>query len=179
MRADQPAARRKAAGAGKAAPAKNGAALKVGSAAPGFALAADDGSELSLSALKGKNVVLYFYPRDATPGCTVEACGFRDAHRAFEKKNAVVIGVSTDSVASHAKFRAKEKLPFRLLSDPEAEVISAYGSYGEKVFMGRKSIGTLRTTVLIDRKGKVRKVYPKVSPKEHAAQVLADLDALA
>jgi thioredoxin-dependent peroxiredoxin len=113
-----------------------------------------------------------------TPGCTVEACAFRDAHAEIEKMDAVVLGVSRDSVKTHARFRDKERLPFRLLSDPEGKVISAYGSFGEKSFMGRKFMGILRTTVLIDRSGKVRKVYPKVSPKQHASEVIADLASL-
>jgi peroxiredoxin Q/BCP len=164
----------KAKAAAKKTPAPR-PAPKIGSSAPTFALSADDGSEVSLASLKGRNVVLYFYPRDMTPGCTVEACAFRDAHAAIEKKGAVVLGVSRDSVATHAKFRDKEKLPFRLLSDPAGEVIASYGSFGEKSFMGRRFMGILRTTVLIDGKGKVRKVYPKVSPKTHVAEVLEDL----
>ncbi|MCK6547272.1 thioredoxin-dependent thiol peroxidase [Myxococcota bacterium] len=153
-------------------------APEVGSRAPEFTLQADDGSEVSLASLEGKNVVLYFYPKDSTPGCTIEACGFRDAYAEIEAKGAVVLGVSRDSLGSHAKFKAAQKLPFPLLSDPSGEMIASYGSYGEKTFMGRKSMGILRTTVLIDRTGKIAKIYPKVSVKEHAAQVLADLATL-
>ena len=108
----------------------------------------------------------------------IEACGFRDAYADLKKQGAVVLGVSRDSTKSHAKFRAAQKLPFNLLSDPNGDAISAYGSWGEKSFMGRKSMGILRTTVLIDRTGTIRKVYPKVSPKTHAAEVLKDLEAL-
>jgi peroxiredoxin Q/BCP len=153
-------------------------APEVGSRAPEFTLQADDGSEVSLKSLEGKNVVLYFYPKDSTPGCTIEACGFRDVYAEIEAKGAIVLGVSRDSLGSHAKFKAAQKLPFPLLSDPSGEMIASFGSYGEKTFMGRKSLGILRTTVLIDRTGKVAKIYPKVSVKEHANQILADLAAL-
>jgi peroxiredoxin Q/BCP len=160
----------------KSAPAAQ-AAPEVGSAAPAFSLPADDGRTVTLSDLRGKNVVVYFYPRDDTPGCTKEACGFRDASAALLAKNAVVLGISKDSVASHAKFKAKYELDFTLLSDPAAETIAAYGSWGQKKFMGRTFDGILRTTVLIDPQGKVKKVYPKVSPETHAAQILEDLSA--
>ena len=139
---------------------------------------ADDGSEVSLSGLKGQNVVLYFYPKDNTPGCTTEAQNFRDANEALAAAGAVVLGVSRDSVKSHANFVAKQALNFRLLSDPEGDVISKYGSWGPKKFMGREFDGILRTTVLIDRDGKIAKVYPKVSVKTHAEEVLADLEGL-
>jgi peroxiredoxin Q/BCP len=151
---------------------------KVGTKAPDFKLTADDGRELSLKDLRGKNVVLYFYPRDLTPGCTIQACGFRDAGKALAKRNAVVIGVSRDTPGTHTKFKAKERLPFTLLSDPTAEMIASYGSWGEKTFMGRKNMGILRTTLIIDGEGKVRKVFPKVSPKVHADEVLAALDEI-
>jgi peroxiredoxin Q/BCP len=153
-------------------------APKEGTKAPKFALEADDGTTVKLSDFKGKNVVLYFYPKDDTPGCTVEACSFRDAYREIQKQGAVVLGVSRDTVAKHQKFKAKYDLTFPLLSDPDAEVISAYGSWGPKKFMGRSFDGILRTTFLIDGKGVIRKVYPKVSPKTHVEQVLADLKAL-
>lgn len=151
-------------------------APKVGAKAPDFALAADDGSTVRLKDLRGKHVVLYFYPKDDTPGCTVEACGFRDANKALQKKGAVVLGVSRDTVEKHQKFKAKYSLSFPLLSDPEGDVISAYGSFGPKQFMGRKFNGILRTTVIIGPDGVITKVYPKVATKTHAAEVLADLE---
>lgn len=173
--AEKAAAPKKAAAKKSAAPAP-GPAPKVGSKAPDFTLVDQDGKEVRLKDFRGKNVVLYFYPRDMTPGCTVQACGFRDAQSELAEANAVVLGVSRDTPATHTKFRAKEKLNFPLLSDPNAETIAGYGSWGEKSFMGRKSIGILRTTVLIDGEGKVRKVFPKVATKTHAKDVL---DALA
>ena len=152
-------------------------APEVGELAPDFTLPADDGTSVTLSELRGQKVVLYFYPKDNTPGCTVEACGFRDLFPDFEGLNAVVLGVSRDSVKTHANFKAKQELPFQLLSDPSAETIAAYGSWGEKKFMGKTSVGILRTTVLIDEEGKVLKVYPKVATKTHAQEVKADLEA--
>jgi thioredoxin-dependent peroxiredoxin len=130
-----------------------------------------------LAELKGKNVVLYFYPKDDTPGCTKEACGFRDAFAEFEKAGAIVLGVSPDSVASHEKFTTKFKLPFPLLADPDKEIVQAYGVWGEKSFMGRKYLGTLRMTFLIGPDGRIRKIWPKVKPEEHAPEVLAALQA--
>jgi peroxiredoxin Q/BCP len=147
----------------------------VGAPAPEFSLPADDGSTVTLSALRGKTVVLYFYPKDDTPGCTREACGFRDRSAEFASKNAVVFGVSRDSVASHQKFKAKYGLSFGLLSDPDAATIAAFGSWGNKTFMGRQMVGILRTTVVIGPDGLVRAVYPKVSVDTHADQILADL----
>ncbi len=154
------------------------ASPKPGTRAPNFVLPADDGSEVSLSSLQGKKVVLYFYPKDDTPGCTTEACGFRDLHQEFEKRGAVVLGVSKDSVKKHDSFKKKYDLPFKLLSDESAEVISAYGSWGQKKFMGRTFDGILRTTVLIDPEGKIAKVYPKVAVAEHPDEVLKDLEAM-
>ena len=151
---------------------------EVGSKAPDFKLMADDGSEVSLSELRGKRIVLYFYPKDNTPGCTVEAGGFRDLYPDFQAMGVEILGVSRDSVKVHAGFKAKQNLPFRLLSDPSAEMIAAYGSWGEKKFMGKTSIGILRTTVLIDEEGYVLKVYPKVRTKTHAEEVRADLENL-
>ena len=167
----------KAAAPGPAAPEVR-PAPQVGSLAPTFTLPASDGTQVSLADLRGKRVVLYFYPKDNTPGCTVEACGFRDARAEFEAENAVVLGVSRDSVRSHQGFVTKKELNFLLLSDPTGEVISAYGSWGPKKFMGRAFDGILRTTILIDEAGRIAKVYPKVSPKTHAAEILADLAAL-
>jgi peroxiredoxin Q/BCP len=151
------------------------AAPAAGTAAPAFNLASSAGGTLALADLLGKHVVLYFYPKDDTPGCTIEACGFRDQLGELTKKGAVVLGVSRDSIAAHQKFKAKHQLPFELLSDPDGKVISAYGSWGPKSFMGRNFLGIKRTTVLIDPEGKIKKVYPKVSPKTHAAEILADL----
>ena len=169
---------KKAAAAKKPAVALKIGALSVGQAAPAFSLPADDGSTISLADLKGQNVVIYFYPRDMTPGCTVEACGFRDSQAALRKLGAVVLGVSKDSVKTHQKFKVKEKLNFPLLSDETGEMIAAYGSWGPKTFMGRKFDGILRTTVLIDKNGKIAKLWPKVDVKVHAAHVLDDLAAL-
>ncbi|MEQ9499028.1 MAG: thioredoxin-dependent thiol peroxidase [Deltaproteobacteria bacterium] len=168
----------------KAAPAADAAepaiqpAPEVGTKAPTFTLPSDGGGEVSLESLRGKNVVLYFYPRDDTPGCTVEACGFRDASSELAGANAVVLGVSRDTVKKHDKFKAKFNLDFPLLSDPAGEVISAYGSWGPKKFMGREFNGILRTTFIIDKDGNVAKAFPKVSPKTHAAEILAALSEL-
>ena len=150
----------------------------VGKPAPSFSLLSDDDSTVTLASLRGRPVVLYFYPKDDTPGCTIEACAFRDAYREIQKKGAVVLGVSRDTVAKHKKFKDKYQLPFLLLSDPTGEVISAYGSWGPKQFMGRKFNGILRTTFLIGADGVIKKVYPKVSPKTHADEILSDLGAL-
>lgn len=150
---------------------------EVGSEAPEFCLPADDGSTVCLKDLRGKTVVLYFYPKDSTPGCTAEACGFRDREAALAAQDAVVLGVSRDSVASHARFKKRKELNFPLLSDPAAEAISAYGAWGEKKFMGRTFNGIIRCTVIIDPEGRVAKVYGKVKAKAHPAEVLEDLEA--
>ena len=149
--------------------------LKEGDVAPEFAAATNDGNRISLSDFKGKHVVLYFYPRDDTPGCTKEACAFRDEFPAFKAKGAVVLGVSTDPVKAHAKFVEKYKLPFTLLADEEKKIVQAYGVWGEKSFLGRKYQGTYRVTFLIGPDGKIRKVWPTVKPAEHAKEVLAAL----
>jgi peroxiredoxin Q/BCP len=149
--------------------------LKTGDKAPAFSLPADSGETISLQDLKGKPVVLYFYPKDDTPGCTVEACEFRDSWRAVKKTGAVVLGVSPDSVASHRKFRAKFDLPFPLLADDGHAVAEAYGAWGEKSMYGRKYQGILRTTFLIGGDGKIVRVFEKVKPRGHAAEVLAAL----
>jgi peroxiredoxin Q/BCP len=131
--------------------------------------------KISLADFKGKNVILYFYPKDDTPGCTKEACAFRDHFADFRKKGAVVLGVSTDPVKSHDKFAEKFKLPFTLLADEDKKIVEAYGVWGEKSFMGRKYLGTHRVTFLIGRDGRIKKIWPQVKPEEHAAEVLAAL----
>ncbi len=148
-------------------------ALKEGEKAPDFSLPASDGKTVSLKSLAGKKVVLYFYPKDNTSGCTVEACSFRDNDAKLKKAGAVVLGVSADSIASHQKFAGKYSLPFLLLSDEGAKVASAYGAWGEKSLYGRKYMGMFRTTFLIDEKGKLAKVWPKVKAAGHAEEVLA------
>lgn len=147
--------------------------LKPGDKAPSFTAPNQDGARLSLSDYLGRPVVLYFYPRDDTPGCTKEACGFRDAFSDFKKKGAVVLGVSTDSAKKHAKFASKFKLPFTLLADEDKQIVQAYGVWGEKRFMGRKYQGTHRVTFLIGADGTIKHIWPEVKPTEHAAEVLA------
>ena len=149
--------------------------LKIGEKAPDFTAVTDTGAEISLSSLRGKKVVLYFYPRDNTPGCTTEACDFRDRAEALAAKDAVVLGVSTDTVASHEKFKAKHALPFTLLADPERELVSAYGVYQEKKQYGRSFMGTVRTTFVIDEGGTITSIFEKVKVKDHADAVLASL----
>lgn len=149
-----------------------------GTKAPAFELADQTGETVKLSQFKGKQVVLYFYPKDATPGCTTEACDFRDQHAKLVKAGAVVLGVSPDPVASHRKFASKFKLPFPLLADIDHAVAAAYGVWGEKSMYGRKYFGILRTTFVISGAGKVVHVFEKVKPKGHAAEVLAVLRAL-
>jgi len=146
--------------------------LKEGSAAPNFTTTNTDGDPVKLKELRGRKVVLYFYPKDDTPGCTKEACSFRDAFSEFKKRGIEVLGVSTDSEASHKKFTAKYKLPFTLLADTDHSVADAYGVYGEKKFMGRTYMGVKRVTFLIDDKGKIKKVFEKVKPEDHAQEVL-------
>ena len=147
--------------------------LKEGSIAPNFAAKDANGETVRLKDLRGEKIVLYFYPRDDTPGCTKEACSFRDTFADFKKSGIKVLGVSVDSEASHKKFIAKYKLPFTLLSDPEHSIADAYEVYGEKKFMGRTYMGVKRITYLIDEKGKIKKVFEKVKPEEHARDVLA------
>lgn len=151
--------------------------IAEGKKAPAFQLESPAG-KVSLADFSGKFVVLYFYPRDLTPGCTTEAMAFRDAGKELKKRNAVVLGVSRDSLASHEKFATKCELPFPLLSDPDAKVIKAYGAWGEKVLYGKRSEGILRTTVIIDPDGKVGKVFEKVKVAGHAEAVLAALDEM-
>ena len=149
--------------------------IREGEQAPDFTLQADDGNAVSLSDYRGKKVVLYFYPKDGTPGCTREAIEFRDIAHEFEKENVIILGVSKDSVKSHQKFKRKHDLPFTLLSDPEGKVLDLYGVWKKKSLYGRTFMGTERTTFLIDEKGHVNKVYPKVKVKGHAQVCLVDL----
>ena len=151
--------------------------LKEGDLAPVFTADTNGGGRLSLADFAGKNVILYFYPKDDTPGCTKEACAFRDGYTEFKKRGAVVLGVSPDPVKSHDKFVKKFQLPFNLLADNEKKIVEAYGVWGEKVFMGRKYMGTHRVTFLIGPDGKIKKIWPKVKPEEHAAEVLAELNS--
>ena len=152
--------------------------IEVGKKAPAFTLESSEGGKVKLSDLAGKLVVLYFYPRDNTPGCTVEAEGFRDAAAALKKLGAVVLGVSKDSIASHCKFRDKYKLSFPLLTDADGKVMEAYGAWGDKVLYGKKMKGVIRSTVLIDKNGKVAKHWPKVSVKGHVDEVVEAVKAL-
>ncbi|HJL20274.1 MAG TPA: thioredoxin-dependent thiol peroxidase [Sandaracinaceae bacterium LLY-WYZ-13_1] len=152
--------------------------IQEGKKAPPFTLESSEGGEAKLKDFAGKWVVLYFYPRDNTPGCTTEAQGFRDAADALAERDAVVLGVSKDSLASHEKFRDKHELNFPLLSDPEGEVIEKYGAWGEKNMYGKKRMGIIRSTVLIDPKGKIRKIWPKVRVKGHVEAVIEALDEL-
>ncbi|MEY4744724.1 MAG: hypothetical protein RL272_669 [Candidatus Parcubacteria bacterium] len=152
--------------------------LNVGDKAPDFTLPDQEGKEHALSEYKGDWVLLYFYPKDDTPGCTAEACGIRDRFEEYGDEEISVLGVSTDPVKSHAKFAAKYALPFTLLSDAEKKVVAAYGVWSGKKFMGREYMGTNRWSYLIDPKGKIAKVYDKVRPADHAAQVLADVREL-
>ncbi|HEX3627979.1 MAG TPA: thioredoxin-dependent thiol peroxidase [Verrucomicrobiae bacterium] len=149
--------------------------LKEGDKAPEFSAVATGGVEMSLSDFNGKNVVLYFYPRDDTPGCTKEACGFRDHFAEIRKRGALVLGVSKDSTKSHGKFAGKFDLPFPLLSDEDHKIAEAYGVWGEKKFMGRTYMGMNRVTFLIDGDGRIKKIWRTVKPDEHAAEVLAAL----
>lgn len=149
--------------------------LKVGDRAPDFAAATTGGGRVALGDFAGQPVVLYFYPRDDTPGCTKEACAFRDAHEQFRKKGVVVLGVSADSVAAHEKFTRKFQLPFPLLADDDKKITAAYGVWGEKSFMGRNYLGIHRVTFLIGRDGLIQKIWPTVKPAEHAVEVLAAL----
>jgi peroxiredoxin Q/BCP len=148
-----------------------------GQEAPDFTLMSDEGTNVSLSDFRGKKVVLYFYPKDGTLGCTTEAKAFRDAIQDFEEANAVILGVSKDSVESHRQFKRKHDLPFTLLSDPDGEVLNRYGVWKEKSLYGRTFMGIERTTVLLDENGVVQKIYRKVRVKGHAQVCLLDLRA--
>jgi Peroxiredoxin len=150
-------------------------AVEDGSPAPDFSLTSDTGETVTLSALRGKPVVLYFYPKDDTPGCTTQACGIRDAYGEFERRGAVVLGVSPDSEGSHVKFKQKYDLPFTLLADPDHAVAEAYGVWVEKSMYGKKYMGVERSTFVIDADGTVAKAMRKVKPETHADEVLAAL----
>ena len=150
----------------------------VGKIAPDFTLLTDDGSPLTLNALRGRPVVLYFYPKDDTSSCTVEACEFRDAFPDFDMANAVILGISPDSVKSHVKFRTKYDLPFTLLADTEQKVATRYDVWKEKSMYGRKYMGVMRTTFIIDARGTLRKIFTNVKSAGHAAEVMAAIAAL-
>jgi peroxiredoxin Q/BCP len=149
--------------------------LKIGKKAPDFSLPDQDGGARSLSEFKGKRVVLYFYPKDDTPGCTKEACAIADMYNDFKKHGVVVLGMSKDTPKSHKKFAEKYNLPFTLLSDKTGEVIEQYGAWNEKSMFGRTFLGIVRMTYLIDETGKIAKVYPDVDPATHALQLLEDI----
>ena len=146
--------------------------------APDFNLPASNGQTISLQGLKGKNVVIYFYPKDDTPGCTVESCGFRDTYKEIEKQNTVILGVSPDNLKSHDKFIQKFKLPFILLADEDKKMANDYGVWVEKSMYGKKYMGVARTTFIIDAGGKIAKVFEKVKPEGHDKEVLEVLKAL-
>jgi thioredoxin-dependent peroxiredoxin len=149
--------------------------LTIGDPAPDFTLPDGNGNLVSLSSFRGQRVVLYFYPRDNTPGCTTEACEFRDAYADYQDQNVVILGINNDDAKAHTKFTTKFNLPFPLLTDADGAVGAAYGSYGLKKFMGKEFMGTSRNTFVIGTDGTIEKIYQKVKPEGHAAQVLADL----
>lgn len=149
--------------------------LEVGMKAPEFTLNDKDGNPVNLSDFLGRKVVVYFYPKDNTPGCTRQACAFAAAYEGFKSRNVVVIGISKDSVASHLKFAQKHDLPFILLSDPELQAIQSYGVWQEKKLYGKVSMGVVRSTFIIDEQGQIEKVMPKVKPDTNAAEILAYL----
>lgn len=150
--------------------------IKEGNKAPTFSLPDSNGKKISLKDFLGKKVVLYFYPKDMTSGCTKEACDFRDSHPDFKKLKAVVLGVSPDSIDSHKKFSEKYELPFTLLSDESKNVLEKYGVWKEKSMYGRKYMGVERTTIIIDENGKIRKIFPKVKVNGHVEEVLKELE---
>ena len=149
--------------------------LQVGDTVPGFSLPNQDGTMISPADFKGKKIVIYFYPKDNTPGCTTEACGFRDVYDEILAKGAVVLGISKDSTASHTKFREKFELPFHLLSDVETTPIQAFGAWGEKKMCGKTYMGIIRSTFVVDENGVISHVFPKVNTKTHATEILAAL----
>ena len=152
--------------------------LKEGDPAPAFRLKADDGNEIDLAALRGRPVVLYFFPKALTPGCITEASEFRDTKKQFDKTGAVILGCSADSVQMQSKFRDKQKLNFALLSDPEFDAIEAYGARRMKMFLGKSFLGIVRSTFLVDREGRIAKIWDKVHAKGHAAEVLEAIQKL-
>ena len=147
--------------------------LEPGQTAPDFTLPDQDGTDVTLSALRGSPVLLYFYPRDETPGCTTQACDIRDRWAEFEQHGITVLGISPDTVESHASFRANHDLPHTLLADPERQVLETYGAWGEKNMYGKVTVGVIRSSVLIDAEGQVLKVWKRAGAKKHAEQVLA------
>jgi peroxiredoxin Q/BCP len=149
--------------------------VEEGSPAPDFTLESDTGAQVALSQFRGRPVVLYFYPRDDTPGCTAEACGFRDDYEAYQERGAVILGVSPDDVASHVRFKDKHALPFTLLADPDHRVAEQYGAWGEKVLYGKKSVGLIRSTFVIDPDGNVVRAIRNVRVQGHSDDVLAAL----
>ncbi len=149
--------------------------LQVGDTVPEFSLPNQDGTMISPADFKGKKIVIYFYPKDNTPGCTTEACGFRDVYDEILAKGAVVLGISKDSTASHTKFREKFELPFHLLSDVETTTIQAFGAWGEKKMCGKTYMGIIRSTFVVDENGVISHVFPKVNTKTHPAEILAAL----
>jgi thioredoxin-dependent peroxiredoxin len=157
---------------------ENAKGLKVGDKAPAFSLKNTEGKTVKLSDFKGKKVVLYFYPKDNTPGCTKEACGFRDDFAQLKKRGVEVLGVSGDDQNSHQKFTEKFSLPFTLLSDPDHEMMEKYGAWGEKNMYGKKSMGVLRITYIIDEEGKIAHLFKKVKTDTHSQDVLKVIDAM-
>jgi peroxiredoxin Q/BCP len=149
--------------------------VEEGAPAPDFTLESEGGEEVTLSQFRGRPVVLYFYPRDFTPGCTAEACSFRDDYEAYEERGAVILGVSPDTAASHGRFKDKHALPFTLLADPDHNVADKYGAWGEKVVYGKKSIGLIRSTFVIDPEGNVARAISPVRVQGHSEEVLAAL----
>lgn len=149
--------------------------LQIGDPAPDFTLPDAEGNLVTLSNLKGKRVVLYFYPRDNTPGCIKEACGFRDVYEDYQSQEVLVLGISADDTKSHTKFATKHNLPFPLLCDSEGQVGTLYDSYGLKKFMGKEFMGVMRNTFVISPEGAIEKIYKKVKPEGHASQILQDL----
>ena len=150
--------------------------LRPGDDAPNFKTVDQNGKTVALADLRGRKAVLYVYPKDDTPGCTKEACGFRDEFDEFRRRKIEILGVSTDGEESHRKFAEKFDLPFRLLADPGKKIVNAYGAWGEKSLYGRKYLGTFRITYLIDEKGKIAAVWPRVRPEEHAEEILDFLE---